>query len=200
MGRVRHCLCMVVSGSLVAAGFADGTIRLFTIEAGRSESPHLRSSPDEPLARLTGHTGSISALLFYGATPARLLSASRDMTVRVWDTEKHSLVAVLAGHTAAITCIDCHSATDRFARGAEDGSICTWSLDEMSCLSKIQGHDGYLLLKIPSLLHSPIMTSPGRKKGMYLRCKSRRAVASWCPEARTAMCFATGLRNLLTHG
>ena len=84
------------SGETLAAGCADGTVRLF--QAARSgELPDWAEAPT-----LDGHAHGITALSFDGAD--RLLAtASRDGTARVWDLETRlTTTVILPGSAAAV--------------------------------------------------------------------------------------------------
>lgn len=69
-------VAMSPDGSRVAFGGADGTILWLAL-----------GSPGAHLTELTGHTGEITALDFSGDA-RKLLSGSRDHTVRLWDLER----------------------------------------------------------------------------------------------------------------
>src|SRR5437016_5862835 len=79
-------------GNLLAAGAADGSVRLFDPANGR------------PLATLAGHGDAVAALAF-SPDGSRLASASYDKTVRVWDVAARKEVAKLAGHTNAVLAV-----------------------------------------------------------------------------------------------
>lgn len=77
------------SGSLVATGGSDGTIRLW------------RAADGEPAgARLAGHDRAVWDLAFSGDT--LLASASADQTAIVWDVVRRDSLHVLRGHTGLV--------------------------------------------------------------------------------------------------
>src|SRR5712664_2016864 len=79
-------------GALLAAGCADGTVRLFDPVTGR------------PLAALRGHADAVAAVAF-SRDGTRLASASYDKTVRVWDVVAKKELCTLKGHTNAVLAV-----------------------------------------------------------------------------------------------
>ncbi len=83
-------LALSPNGSLVAAGAQDGTIRLWNIPQGRSQTA------DWATRELSGHTGPV-VRLFFDRRGNKLVSASRDGTVRVWDVSAALNTGVASG-------------------------------------------------------------------------------------------------------
>jgi predicted RNA-binding Zn-ribbon protein involved in translation (DUF1610 family) len=87
------------------------------------EGQHLLTHRPKSSA-LAGHTGDPTAI---AALPdGRLVSGSKDMTVRVWDTsEARTEPVVLTGHTGPVTAIAV--LTDgRVASGSKDNTVRVW--------------------------------------------------------------------------
>ncbi|KAH6675362.1 WD repeat-containing protein [Plectosphaerella plurivora] len=68
----------------LAASSKDGTVRIFTVNAGRTE--HV----------LSGHKSSISKVCWGGTD--LIYTASHDKTLRIWDAVKGTLISTLSGH------------------------------------------------------------------------------------------------------
>lgn len=83
------------SGTMLAAGCADGTVRLY--EAGTSGP--LPDWADAPV--LTGHVHGITAMSF-DISGRVLATGSRDGTARIWDLATRSATAVLLPGAAAV--------------------------------------------------------------------------------------------------
>jgi WD40 repeat protein len=87
------------SGATLAAGCADGTVRLY--EAGQPGT--LPDWADAPV--MAGHAHGITAMSF-DASGRLLATASRDGTARIWDLATRSATAVLLPEAAAVVSPD----------------------------------------------------------------------------------------------
>ena len=141
-------------GSRIASASADGTIKVWSTQAGnelrlRGHARHVYSvafSEDgkhfasggqdgavllrEALAtdvkyRLEGHSASIADIAF-SPDGTRLVSAADDNTIRVWDTSSGKQVAVLQGHTAALRAVQYSPDGARLVSSSYDGTIRIW--------------------------------------------------------------------------
>ena len=74
---------------------------------------------------LRGHSDIITQIA-WATDGKRLASASKDHTIRVWDTETRELVAVLEGHTDTILGIDWTPNEETLISTSDDGTIKTW--------------------------------------------------------------------------
>lgn len=73
--------------------------------------------------------------LFY---PNRVVSGSRDATLRVWDIETGQCLHVLMGHVAAVRCVQYDGR--RVVSGAYDFMVKVWDPETETCLHTLQGH------------------------------------------------------------
>lgn len=71
--------------------------------------------------------------LFY-----RVVSGSRDATLRVWDIETGQCLHVLMGHVAAVRCVQYDGR--RVVSGAYDFMVKVWDPETETCLHTLQGH------------------------------------------------------------
>ncbi len=92
--------------NLVASGGRDAVIRLWTEEGAAAGCLH-------------GHSQSVLGLAL--ADDGRLVSVSRDRSLRVWDLILHRCDAVLHPHDGAILCV--HAWQGHIVSGAADGTI-----------------------------------------------------------------------------
>lgn len=101
---------MAHSNGILAVGFTDGIIRLFSLEGGFST------------AALKGqHSGVVSCLLFT-ENGKRLVSAGEDGVIVEWDvTAKGKVLKVVQHHTRAITSL-C-SSSGSIVSGSRDGTV-----------------------------------------------------------------------------
>ncbi|KAK9460692.1 WD40-repeat-containing domain protein [Lipomyces oligophaga] len=103
-GHEKWVLSVVICPSepwLVATGSMDCSVRLWDLRTGKPVGNALR-----------GHSKFVTSLAFEPTnmlassnSSARLVSASKDGTARIWDTTSRVCLQVLSGHTASITSI-----------------------------------------------------------------------------------------------
>ncbi len=102
-------------GDLVAvAEMAPREIRIFDVATGTS-------------APLRGHDAPIQKIGFT-KDGARLVSASRDGTARVWDPVRRTLERILSGHTATVESFDLARDGRRLVTCSEDTTARIWDL------------------------------------------------------------------------
>ena len=68
----------------------------------------------------------------------RVVSGSRDATLRLWDVTSGSCLHVLMGHVAAVRCVQYDG--KYVVSGAYDYSVKVWDADSETCLHTLQGH------------------------------------------------------------
>jgi WD40 repeat protein len=149
-------LALGSGGSLVAAGDADGNLKLWdladrrlitTIDRLGSEITAVASSPDDQILAwasaagvrmsgpetastpLEGVDGGIGALAF-APDSALLASGGEDGTVRLSAMPDGALAESLAGHTGPVTALAITPDGSRLASGSEDGTVKLWTLPE----------------------------------------------------------------------
>jgi ribosome assembly protein 4 len=69
----------------------------------------------------------------------RLASASKDKTVRIWDTIHRRTIYTLAGHTAAVTCVR-WGGNGLIYTGSQDKTIMVWNADNGRLVKTLKGH------------------------------------------------------------
>ena len=68
----------------------------------------------------------------------RLVSGSRDATLRVWDIVSGHCLHVLIGHVAAVRCVQYDGR--RVVSGAYDYVVKIWDPESETCLQTLSGH------------------------------------------------------------
>jgi len=86
---------------------------------------------------MVGHEEPAYAVTSYGTDG--LASASRDQTVKLWDTLGGENLAVLRGHRSAVVTIT-SIGMGRVATGSADKSIKIWGITSHRCLQTLEGH------------------------------------------------------------
>ena len=68
----------------------------------------------------------------------RVVSGSRDATLRVWNVDTGTCLHVLMGHVAAVRCVQYDGR--RVVSGAYDYMVKVWDPESETCLHTLQGH------------------------------------------------------------
>ncbi|ORZ01570.1 WD40-repeat-containing domain protein [Syncephalastrum racemosum] len=132
------CLAWSPNGEDFAAGYADGTIRLWNAKVAAST------------VTLSGHRGAVSALA-YNNKGTLLASGANDTDLIVWDVVAETGVYRLKGHKDQITCLRFISqpSTSMDIDGAEkeyllsaskDTLLKIWDLTSQFCRETLVGH------------------------------------------------------------
>jgi WD40 repeat protein len=110
-------------------------------DARRPEFPRLRHPLQaRGLPRvLEGHAEEISELATL--PDGRLVSASRDGMLRVWDLESHTAISTLSGHEGPVRAV-AWSSVGGLVSGGDDGTLCVWDIDTGETLAVLCGHAG----------------------------------------------------------
>ncbi len=127
----------------ICTGHGDGSLVVWSL------------GPSQPLRRMTGHSAAVTALDVDAA--GRILSASEDGTLRVWNVDTGECQLELTGATSWLTCCAFSSDGRWAAGGGYDRILYLWRLDdpaatplalehgEASVLSVAVSADGRLL-------------------------------------------------------
>jgi serine/threonine protein kinase len=94
-----------------------------------------------PLATLRGHLDAVTAAV-YSPDGARLLTASRDGTARVWDTATGADLVELKGHTGDVTSAAFSPDGTRIVTASVDHSARVWNASTGQLLAEMHGHTG----------------------------------------------------------
>lgn len=76
--------------------------------------------------------------IFFIHTTFRVVSGSRDATLRLWDVDTGQCLHVLMGHVAAVRCVQFDGR--RVISGAYDYMVKVWDPETETCLHTLQGH------------------------------------------------------------
>lgn len=117
-GHTDYLACAAVSrsGSLLAAGGFDKTVRLWNVD-----------SP-APIAVLSGHDNTVQTVAF-SPDGSQLASGGDDNSIRLWSVDSKSPVKTLLGHTAAVESVVFSPKEDLLVSGGADGVIRFWTRD-----------------------------------------------------------------------
>ena len=133
LGESTQCAVVSPDGKVIAAGDADGKIRLFDASTGKTAG------------ELAGHDSAVTALCF-SRDGSRLVSASTDMTSRIWDVPQRKLFCKIKT-PCELRAVAWVESGKRIATGGTDGVIRLWTIpdsaeSEMTLSASLKGHEG----------------------------------------------------------
>ncbi|THG23038.1 hypothetical protein TEA_000560 [Camellia sinensis var. sinensis] len=113
--------------SLIASGYADGSIRIWHFEKGTCE------------ITLNGHKGAVTALR-YNKLGSLLASGSKDNDVILWDVVGESGLFRLRGHRDQVTDVVFLDSGKKLVSSSKDKFLRVWDLETQHCMQIISGH------------------------------------------------------------
>ncbi|XRB11979.1 EF-hand domain-containing protein [Pseudoscourfieldia marina] len=93
------------------------------------------------LNNMTGHSEYVTSAS-YSADGTRIVSASQDKTVRVWDATTGACLSVLEGHSGAVRSASYSADGTRIVSASQDKTVRVWDATTGACLSVLEGHSG----------------------------------------------------------
>ncbi|XP_037094610.1 WD repeat-containing protein 3-like [Pollicipes pollicipes] len=121
------CLGVHDKRALLAAGYADGSVRLFSLTSG-----DLRVT-------LTGHRSGVNAVSFDEAG-MRLVSGAKDTEIVVWDVVSEAGLYRLRGHKGSVTQVRFMRRRNCLVSSSKDTYVKFWDLDNQHCFKTLVGH------------------------------------------------------------
>ncbi|KAI8366149.1 WD40-repeat-containing domain protein [Blakeslea trispora] len=93
---------------------------------------------------LTGHEDSVYCLVWLG--PDRIVSGSRDRSIKVWDlVGTRSLVLTKTHHEGSVLCLRISEDARFMVSGSSDATCLIWSLPQFEPQTRLTGHTGGVL-------------------------------------------------------
>ncbi|CAH2352021.1 ribosome assembly protein 4 [[Candida] railenensis] len=173
-GHSNWVLCVAYSpcGSMIATGSMDNTIRLWDADSGKPIG-----------SALTGHSKWISSLsweplhLVKAGDSPRLASASKDGTVKIWETTRRHCLFTMSGHTNAVSCVK-WSGTNIVYSGSHDKTIKAWDISAGGkCIQTLKNHAHWVN-------HISLSTDYALRRGCFDHASTRQTSKTMSAEQR----------------
>ena len=129
-GHTNRVLALAYSpnGALIASAGDDQKIQVWSVDRNIS------------VVTLNGHQLKIVDLAFYGNN--RLISASEDKSIRIWDVAKGSELDRFVLRSGRLTSIDFNPNNNFLVSGSSDGIVRLWDLKTKNLLAAFNQHQG----------------------------------------------------------
>lgn len=122
-------LALLADKWIVTSG-SDGVLKVFDLSEGRWQH--------KCVAILKGHVTRVRSVACFA--DVRVVSASDDRTIRVWNLARQSCVRTLKGHQGPVRMVQTMK-DGRIASCSDDGSVCVWETARNTPIS-MSGHIG----------------------------------------------------------
>lgn len=122
-------LALLADKWVVTSG-SDGVLKVFDLSEGRWQH--------KCVAILKGHATRVRSVACF--TDVRVVSASDDRTIRVWNLAKQTCVRTLKGHQGPVRMVQTMK-DGRIASCSDDSSVCVWETARNTPIT-LSGHIG----------------------------------------------------------
>jgi len=126
---------------------------------------------------LVGHTDTVYAVAIT-ADEKKVVSGSRDSTVRIWDVKTGECLAVFEGHSQFVETVCIAPDGKRIVSGSGDHTLRIWDIENHRCISILKEHT--------SSVRSVSISSDGKK---FVSGSWDRTIRIW--DAVTGKCLGT---------
>ncbi|KAI5789118.1 WD40-repeat-containing domain protein [Geopyxis carbonaria] len=136
-----NCLDFSEDVSLVAGGFAESYVRIWSLKGTPLESiiPSENQPTPPKSRRLIGHSGPVYGVSF-SPDSKYLLSCSEDKSTRLWSLDTYTGLVVYKGHDAPVWDVEFGPYGHYFATASHEHTARLWSCDHIYPLRIFAGH------------------------------------------------------------
>lgn len=134
------CLARSPNGRNIAAGHADGAVRIWLLHTAPTVAPRAALISATCTVTLSGHSTAVTALHYGSGEGALLVSGGADSDVIVWDTVAETGLYRLKGHRDAVTGAWLLVRRNLLVTCSKDTLVKVWDLTTQHCIQTIVGH------------------------------------------------------------
>jgi WD40 repeat protein len=130
-------------GRHILSGGKDHTVRLWEVPSQETFARGAGKAFPQgtEFRRFQGHMDEVTSVAFSPTSP-RVLSGSKDRTIRLWDLETAQELACLHGHTDWVHSVAFSPDGRRILSGSSDNTVRLWDVDSGRNLYSFEGHEG----------------------------------------------------------
>jgi WD40 repeat protein len=139
-----------VAGNYHSHAVAFSPCGLFVATASENHIAALWNITTRDVFAFIGHRGSVNSVAF-NADGSRLITASNDKTVRIWDVKSQRCLYVFRGHIKRVTSAKFSPDGKFVASASADGTARIWEVPQDFTIFSHVDDDGYLLKQFKNL-------------------------------------------------
>ncbi|KAK9240195.1 WD40-repeat-containing domain protein [Lipomyces kononenkoae] len=133
-----NCLEFSEDSTLVAGGFADSYVKVWSLKGEKLQGV-IKGSTPTPSKRLVGHAGPVFGASF-SPDNRYLLTCSDDKSARLWSMDTYSALVSYKGHNLPVWDVSFSPNGHYFATASHDQTARLWSCDHIYPLRIFAGH------------------------------------------------------------
>ncbi|OMJ14327.1 Nuclear distribution protein PAC1, partial [Smittium culicis] len=160
---------------------------------------------------LHGHDHSISSVCFLG--PDKIVSASRDKTIKIWEFSSGYCVKTISGHSEWVRHVSVSEDSKLLITASNDQSVRVWDANTGECKHDLRGHDNVvecaLIAPISTYQHiynligiNQRSSQPQTSGQFFVSCSRDKTIKIWDSSGQAVFTFVghdNWVRDLIFH-
>jgi transcription initiation factor TFIID subunit 5 len=153
-----NCLDFNPQQNKIAAGFSESYVRIWNLSTDKRDARTNATEVDVSAGRsprMIGHSAPVYSVSWSPSpaqSPAYLLTASGDKTIRLWSADTYKAVVVYKGHSQPVWDVKWGPFGQYFVSGSGDGTGRIWSVEHINPMRILAGHLGDIEVTTPLLI------------------------------------------------